>query len=324
MNQQKNEQHEKKFMLLISLPPEERFKEGAEEINAYLAQLRTEGVEVYESINRELLARANEFDVVIVVSHRHEERDVLVLADGELPLDEFIDSFPDDFKGILDLISCNGTTIAQEFKERYPDSHIAANSLTTNLNARLYILTAQLPLYRSYPNIDYGELFNILLKKYESEQQNNNEQEGLGHAPNLKLGQSSTVLEAPPAVRKNEPFAIKLYVNQDKKSGEFLNGSSLRLHEGTDRVSVELTFDPSSRAWIYIPGNITHQEVLWEDELEILEFEVIVMPDFAGSQLNGQLVLNVNEVPVAGYDINIEVKDGANNRIPHRIEPTLL
>ena len=127
----------RRILFLISLPQTPEFEKDREDVQECLNELRALQVDVREHIERDDLANANSYDVVIVVAHHDSKNDVLVLADGTMKMTDFVNSLPADFKGVLDFSSCYSATAYQAIKTRCPQCRVQAALVEVRLLQRM-------------------------------------------------------------------------------------------------------------------------------------------------------------------------------------------
>ena len=128
-----------RILFLISLPQNQEFMIHSASVARCINQIKKMGVDVAEDINADILAKASQYDVVIVVAHLDNKSNELVLSNNKMQLEEFVTDLPKDFSGTLDFSSCNSSIVYDKIKEQCPNSIVKTANEEVGLNLRLSV-----------------------------------------------------------------------------------------------------------------------------------------------------------------------------------------
>lgn len=310
-----NKQH-RKILFLISLPQTPTFLPYKQDVDNCITKLRKQKVDVYESINDDLLSKANQYEIVIVVAHREEEIDALVLSDGIMMVDDFVSSLPSDFSGILDFSSCYSATAMGQIKERCPNCMVQTAVRQTTLPLRLIMYPHIVKLLNDNKKRNYRETYlEVLCAAAESVSK-----ESSGNA--AKLGKQQSSIYAPSGVKKESPFLIQVFFHQseendtiddDAKRADSESGLKERLFiprlKKKDKVSVRLGFISPEKELITLEDGVDTKSIVWQGFKTKLSFCATVKEAFTGDSFIGKVMMEVNSVPIGECYFSIVVQD---------------
>ena len=326
----------RRILFLISLPQTLEFNQDREEIAECLGELREQQVDVRERITCDDLQTANKYDVVIVVAHHDNDADTLVLADGMMPMQEFVSSIPTDFAGVLDFSSCDSISAFIGIKERCPQCKVQATLSRTPLLRRIIMYPSVVELMNDDPTIDYRTAYETISKDLDaivddvvSPEDNNVEMTHLG-------GEKMSSIYAPSEIKRGSWFQVMVFFHYDtekkimKARAEMWQSNSLIRDnfelpvslEKNDTISISLHIDSVDNAQVEVRNNAYSKQVELNDDWVSGWFEIKVLPDFNGSSLGISIGIEKNgETIVECHPFNVEV---ANNSLIHEVAtPTI-
>lgn len=307
-----------KILFLISLPQTPDFQIYSDKVRNCIAQLEQNGVECFEAINPSLLAKANEYDLVIVIAHKSEERDELVLANGFLSIDDFINSLPPTFEGVLDFSSCHSANAMERIKEHCPNCQVQTALGQTTLPLRLFMYPFVVEALGEEEGKNYNEVYNEVLKAIE---------DAMSDSPftqqGVKLGKNQSSVYAPSAVKRQIPFLVQVFFHKDDEGGAvaiqakrvdpetgLVKNQTLPLKlKNKDNISVRLSFISPAKEHIQIEDDIDTKSVIWLGQMTEVQFCVTVNEKFSQDSFIGKLMMEVNGNPIGECYFNIKVAD---------------
>lgn len=306
----------KKVLFLISLPDTPEFRSCTDKVRDCMIKLEQKGVDCFEAINSELLSKVHKYDIVIVVAHKDEESDALVLTNGKMPIDDFVNSLSPRFKGILDFSSCHSADAMERIKKRCPNCKVQTALGQTTLPLRLFMYPYVIDALNEDSGEAYNEVYNQVLKAIEEAMKNSsNTQHG------VKLGKNQSSVYAPSAVKRQKPFLIQVFFHKDEEGGTvdlqakrfdpetgLVTNQTipLKLKKG-DILSVRLSFMPPAKDHIYIEDGIDTKNTIWLGQMTEVQFCASVDNDFAQDSFIGKLMMEVNGIPIGECYFNIKV-----------------
>ncbi len=313
----------KRILFLISLPAWPEFEENREDIEECVCELRQLNVDVHEHITRQLLAKANDYDIVIVVAHHDMEHDTLVLADGALKMSDFISSLPSDFKGVLDFSSCYSATAFKAIKQRCPQCRVQASIVEVRLLQRIIIYPSLVEILYEEPETDYHEAYKEVTTAFEEFA--SSKDDGEDEPEMAQLGQQISSVYAPSEVKLNTPFQILVFLHYDAerevvkvKAQRWQTNAIIRedaeipikLKEG-DVITATLSFDSPDNANIIV-SNGCQKHITLKKEMTAERFKVTVLPDFKGSGFLANIEMAKDDEPFVICAFNIDISDQEN------------
>ena len=320
-------QHER-ILFMISLPQTAEFETCKDYVSDCINKLSERGVDVCESIHREDLAAISQYDIVIIVAHHDTDDDALLLADGKLSMDDFIDSIPEDFCGELDFSSCYSVSAMKAIKDRCPNCHIQVSIHQTTLALRLMAYPFVIDIINDDEKIEYHDAYmKVLDMILEAASDTSEDDEGFEL---VKLGQKMTSVYSPKEVMRNSVFQILVFFHYDfekevvlvkvdeqqdnaKKRSEFEIPISLEID---DEIDITLSFESTDNDNIKVKNDEYTKVVTIKEEIIEEEFIVTLLPDFQCNSFLAQIEMAKDGVCfVKTRPFNINVTDRIN-KIP--------
>ncbi|MBQ3844730.1 MAG: DUF4062 domain-containing protein [Bacteroidales bacterium] len=296
----------KKVLFLISLPQTEEFLSCSDNVKTCIQKLRNIGVDCFEEINPRLLSKANKYDVVIVVAHRDDNNDALALANGQLTINDFVNSFPSSFDGVIDFSSCYSATAMDRIKQRCPDSKVQTSLGQTTLAIRLAIYPYIIELLNKEKNRPYNEVYKEVLDAAV---------EDLALSPGqhpVKLGKHMSSVYSPSTVERQKPFLVQIFFHSDSESQSvdiqarridpntgLIESQTLPLKlKNKDIVSVRFDVVSPHKQFVKIEDEVDTKNIIWLGQTTKLTFCVNVDAGFPDESFIGKLMIEVNSIPI--------------------------
>jgi len=331
MRKNLNTLHEK-ILFMISLPQTAEFEAYKANVSECINKLREKGVDVCESIHHEDLATISQYNIVIIVAHHDTDDDALLLADGKLSMDDFVNSIPEDFSGELDFSSCYSASVMKAIKNRCPNCHIQASIHQTTLALRLLAYPFVIDIVNEDNSIEYHDAYmkvlDMMLEAASESSESEEEQPDL-----VKLGNQLSSVYAPSEVKRASRFMIQIILHYDSESGTILaiakghepdtiwRGKLLdNLCEG-DIFSVKIRFD-SENIYVVDDENAKHNEYVKQITVndEVVEEQIMaeVASEFIGSSFWTIIDLLKENNWVPSFKFKIIVSDN-ESKIPAEV-----
>lgn len=317
---------------MISLPQTAEFESCKDHVSDCINKLSERGVDVCESIHREDLATISQYDIVIIVAHHDTDDDALLLADGKLSMDDFVNSIPKDFCGELDFSSCYSASVMKAIKDRCPNCHIQASIHQTTLALRLMAYPFVIDLINEDEKIEYHDAYMKVLDmilEAASEQSEDNEE--LEH---VKLGGEKTSVYSPREVMRNSVFQILVFFHYDSEN-EVVKAKAIRRQNDAevcdefdipislkkdDEIAITLCFESTDNANIKVKNDEYTKYVTLKQEIVEEEFVVTLLSGFQCNSFLAQIEFAKDgECFVRTKYFNINVTDRLN-KIPADVE----
>ena len=310
-----NKQH-RKILFLISLPQTPAFQMYTQDVNNCISKLRKQKVDVYDYVNEEVLSKANQYEIVIVVAHRDEEKDALMLSDRSMMIDDFVRSLPTDFTGVLDFSSCYSATAMGRIKDRCQNCLFQVSVRQTTLPLRLIMYPHIVKLLNDNKKREYRETYlEVLCAAAESVSK-----ESAGNA--TKLGKQQSSVYAPSGVKKESPFIVQVFFHQSEES-ESVDNDAARVNPKTelkerlilprlkkkDRVSVRLNFISPENDSIVLEDDIDTKSIIWLGQKTKVTFCALVKDSFSGDSFIGKVMMEINSIPIAECYFSISITE---------------
>lgn len=314
----------KRILFLISLPRTPEFEKDREDVEECLNELRELQVDVCECISREVLAKSCDYDIVIVVAHRDNENDALVLSDGTMMMSDFVSSLPTDFKGIIDLSSCYSATSYQAIKNRCPQCRVQASLVEVSLLQRIIMYPSLVQYLNEETEIDYHEAFIEVSKAFEEFAKS--KAKDTDEPIMTQLGQQMSSIYSPSEVKRETPFQIIIFFhyNSEKKVVKMLAQRwqtnaiirddfeiPIEMKEG-DEIAIKLYFDSTDNANIVENDNEYTKNLKIKKEMVTERFKVTVRSDFKGNGFLANIEMLKDDISFLRCAFNINVVDHMN------------
>ena len=292
----------KRILFMISLPQTAEFEMHKDHVSDCIDKLSERGVDVCESVHREDLSTISQYDIVIIVAHQDTDDDALLLADGKLSMDDFVDSIPEDFCGELDFSSCYSASVMKAIKDRCPNCHIQASINQTTLALRLLAYPYVIDMMNEDYHIEYHDAYmKVLDMILEAASESSDSEEDLPEQ--VKLGKRLTSVYSPKEVMRNSVFQILVFFHYDfekevvlvkvdeqqdnaKKRGEFK--IPIRLKEN-DKIGITLRFESTDNKNIKVKNDEYTKYIILKEEIMDEEFIVALLPDFQCNSFLAQI-----------------------------------
>ena len=115
------------------------YKNTAKEIERTISCIKARGAIIVDCLSIDDVKAIDNFDIVIVVAHHSSSANEIELFDGMHKDDTFVESFPSEFSGWLDLSCCESERLQSLFRIHLTstDAHIIAPDRKTAVNFRM-------------------------------------------------------------------------------------------------------------------------------------------------------------------------------------------
>ena len=323
------------FLYYISAEKKKQLQEKGFDYEQYISQIKAiPNVEVREGINREALALAEQYSIVIILGH---EVMGCIESDEDLlfPMAMLPSAFSPDYAGIIDVSVCGSDLIHDALKQRCPKAKVQASRGTTQLELRLYLY----PKLLTHPNLkdNYSIVYNRIQDAIFAEQERRDSEELSKLKESTKLGKNLTSIIAPNLVRKTASFPIQVHVLPEGKkltTKWVINGEEesplkqyldMDLKDG-DIVSVKLSFSVAPRKHEDEYTKYLHAQnpepLVWRETSDgLITIYCLVDEDFSLPNFIARFTMEVNGMMVfSNWSIYVNIE--SKNISQHILEPS--
>lgn len=320
----------RKILFLISLPLTNDFLSCKKDIENCISKLKKMKVEVHEEINKNLLAKASNYEIVIIVAHHDVQRNALALPNGYLAIEDLINFLPENFNGTLDFSSCYSASAMKKIKSRCPNCLVQTAIVQTSLPLRLIMYPHIINLLNENRDRSYRDTYlDVLNVAAESVPEAT-----IADKESIKLGKQQSSIYAPSNVKRNNPFMIQIFFNNDNE-GRAVDIEAKRIDPQTglietqnlplrlkkrDRISIRFCIISPEKESITIEDNIDIKNIIWLGHKTKVIFCATVENSFSANSFIGKLMIEVNSIPIGESYFTISVE---GEKIDHPAEVQL-
>lgn len=329
-------QPKKKVLFLISLPHLPEFDACRGLVDSYLIQIRKTGADVYEEINEENLKLALKYDIIIVVAHHSDDKDSLLLGDGEMMINDFVSYFPAGFKGVLDFSSCYSQYAVDRIKGKCPNCKVQSTGSQASLILRMYLYPKVIDYIVRNKKADYHETFKTALKealkKAEERNSNPNNQDSnkqVESPVNQMLGTGAVSVYAPKSVKREVPFQIQVICAKEADSRKVklmatkVDSKAREVHyidlpdmDTGDQFGVSISIIGKYAHFVEIEGKPS-KVITIKDGPSTIYFCLTVDEQFPKDEITCKLLIEHKCKPLGDYYVTIKIKD--ESKIPAEV-----
>lgn len=319
-------QHKRKVALLISLPQRQEFMQCQPDVDNCLQQLRQQGVDVCNDITPKMLAKATQYDVLIVIAHNDTSANALELASGMMPISRFVNALPFDFSGVLDFSSCYSASAVEAIKRRCPACHVQGAVRQATLTFRLALYPAVVKLFLNNKEMEYHDAYKAVLQ-VASTMLNNDKKDGdeQQNGP-VKLGGHVSSVFAPSQVERRQPFMVQVFFSKDKDT-DTVQLTAQRLDPDTglmetqmlpvklklrDRLTVNIQVLGPEASMVDIDADT--KNAFWLGSPVSVKFGLTVNDGFQGNSILCKIMMEVNREPIGECLFRIQVVKDCNTQ----------
>jgi len=301
-----------------------KYKNTAEELSALISFMKKKGVRVVFPSTKEDFVELYEYENVLILAHLPTNKSAIEFNGHYIDIKDFIDNIPREYHGTIDLSSCYSASFQMRAKAHSPSATIIAVGTQVSVKLRCFIFKHTIKRLISHKDSDYLDALGIILARiYEAhnKQQKNEEDVYLGR----KL--QSTVY-APCEAVKGEDFIVSVFVHKPEESDEVeirarsidenaQKRNELKLKTKLKRGDViDFQFTTNAKADFDIDERI--KSIIWDNEIESIEFIVSVSADCQATQFVGKIKIAVNKAKVGDmiFKTNIRQKMEVKGTVP--------
>ena len=143
------------------------YKKTAKEINNTISYIKERGTTVIDSLSIGDIKSFDNFDVVIIVAHHSSSANEIELCGGMVKDEDFVEAFPSEFSGWLDLSCCESERLQSLMRIHLtsPDAHIIAPDRKTAVNFRMECILKFIKKMCEETELEYFDAFKIVIKR---------------------------------------------------------------------------------------------------------------------------------------------------------------
>lgn len=296
----------------------DKYSTTAYTIKSSLRSYTERGVKVVDDFTIEKFHTIADVDIAIIIAHHSNVADKIEMADRMVFVNDFVNSVPLEFSGILDMSSCYSTTSQLYIKMRCPQSHIVAYKTKISLKQRMFVYDYVIKTICDKSDKDYidatKDAFAILFSMQKQVGSVNDEIVYLG-------GEIQSSVFAPKQVEKGQPFLIQLAIHKssDADTVEIMareaDGSTslrnpLRLKlklKKEDKVDLAINIDSVEKDDFILKKS--RDFFYWQNEPVFKSYTVFVSDKCNSQKCVVTIKINVNKMPAGSITFVSEVTE---------------
>lgn len=316
--------NKRNILFLYSFPRTEEFLICESHLQKCVMELQKLGADTYASISKDILSKANDYDVIIIMAHRDDENDALAMSDGNVSIDEFVSWIPSTFSGIIDFSSCYGVKAVERIKNQCPNCLVQFFANKVHLKLKLAMYPYVVKTYKKNRKISYNEAYNQVLEAFREliqPQENSSDETKL-----VDNDQHVSSIYAPQAVKKEEVFRIQvfLYPKGDEEQIELQAQRSdsktelketlilpITLEKG-DMITAGISFLSPQKEWIQLENDKETKQCRWNGVSAHFQFAAIVNKKFKKDSFDTKIKLDINGEPQGECYFSIQIANKKN------------
>lgn len=151
------------------------YSSTAQKIEIAVQQLQKRNVLIINAESVDDLKNAYSYSNVIITAHYHRVLRALDFYGSIIPEKELICSIPKDYKGTIDLSSCNSADFHLKCKLRAPSCTVVAVGTTTSLELRISLYSLIVRYFLNHKNATYLETLRLIAKEIIIKQESHND-----------------------------------------------------------------------------------------------------------------------------------------------------
>jgi len=298
-----------------------RYESTAQKTCETFDYIESKGGTVVRNFDLNDIQTIKEYDSVVIIAHHSDVSDEIEIQGKLLPTKKLVEAIPQGCKLFLDITSCYSAYLLPRIKVRIPESRIIGIDIKTSLNTRLEVLRNIVDLLIKDRKENYA---NAAIKAWEKCLQS-----AASDTETIYLGSKlQSTVYAPCEAIKGEDFIVSVFVHKSDESEEVeirarsidenaQKRNELKLKTKLKRGDViDFQFTTNAKADFAIDERI--KSIIWDNEIESIEFIVSVSADCQATQFVGKIKIAVNKAKVGDmiFKTNIREKKEVKGAVP--------
>ena len=221
-----------------------KFKRTAKQINSTLSMLVKWGATVVSGFTLDDLKTISGYDIAIVIAHHSDNSDKIEIGGDLVSTDQFVDAFPINLSGTVDLTSCYSAYLIPKLKARNPYCKFIGIDVATTISFRLFLLEEVLKLMRDNDKISYKEALTESLTTLSKLTIPLHADIHVVDENSIKLGtdQLKSTVFAPASIARGQDFLVQIFLHGDDDTDEVVLAAQMVDENATVRNSKNLSF----------------------------------------------------------------------------------
>lgn len=304
------------------------YKKTAKEINNTISYIKERGTTVVDSLSIGDIRAFDNFDVVIIVAHHSSSANEIELCSGMVKDEDFVEVFPSDFAGWLDLSCCESEHLQSLMRIRLtnPDAHIIAPERKTAVNFRMEMYSKIVKRMCEETELEYFDAFKIVVKEYQKQIERNLSDNNLYGIEHLGGNEAQSSVFSPREVLRGQPFIVQVHIHKKRDSDEIelaatkldedaekklssnlvIRGKPVKLRKG-DEIGITLrAVNDKNDIKIVAPARKT---LFWSSTSTVAEFVVNVSGNCSADSFIGMIKVFINRIPAAEITFKSKIVD---------------
>ena len=294
------------------------YKKTAKEIVRTISCIKERGATIVDCLSIGELKEIDGFDVVIIVAHHSSSANEIELYDGMHGDDAFVDAFPSEFSGWIDLSCCESERLQSLLRIHLtnPDAHIIAPDRKTAVNFRMEMYSKIVKEMCEEKEFEYFDAFKKVVKEYQEQLKRSSSDNNFYGIEHLGGSEAQSSVYSPREVLRGQSFIVQVHIHKKSDSDEIelaaikldedaekklssdlvVRGKPVKLRKG-DEIGITLrTVNDKNDIKIVAPARKT---LFWSNTSTVAEFVVNVSGNCSADSFIGMIKVFINRIPAA-------------------------
>lgn len=294
------------------------YKKTAKEIVQTISCIKERGATIVDCLSIGELKEIDGFDVVIIVAHHSSSANEIELYDGMHGDEAFVDAFPSEFSGWIDLSCCESERLQSLLRIHLisPDAHIIAPDRKTAVNFRMEMYSKIVKEMCEEKEFEYFDAFKKVVKEYQEQLKRSSSDNNFYGIEHLGGSEAQSSVYSPREVLRGQSFIVQVHIHKKSDSDEIelaaikldedaekklssdlvVRGKPVKLRKG-DEIGITLrTVNDKNDIKIVAPARKT---LFWSNTSTVAEFVVNVSGNCSADSFIGMIKVFINRIPAA-------------------------
>lgn len=294
------------------------YEKTAKEIVRTISCFKERGATIVDCLSIGELKEIDGFDVVIIVAHHSSSANEIELYDGMHGDEAFVDAFPSEFSGWIDLSCCESERLQSLLRIHLtnPDAHIIAPDRKTAVNFRMEMYSKIVKEMCEEKEFEYFDAFKKVVKEYQEQLKRSSSDNNFYGIEHLGGSEAQSSVYSPREVLRGQSFIVQVHIHKKSDSDEIelaaikldedaekklssdlvVRGKPVKLRKG-DEIGITLrTVNDKNDIKIVAPARKT---LFWSNTSTVAEFVVNVSGNCSADSFIGMIKVFINRIPAA-------------------------
>lgn len=304
------------------------YKNTAKEIERTISCIKARGAIIVDCLSIDDVKAIDNFDIVIIVAHHSSSANEIELFDGMHKDDTFVESFPSEFSGWLDLSCCESERLQSLFRIHLTsaDAHIIAPDRKTAVNFRMEMYSKIIKEMCEDKEYEYFDAFKKVVKEYQEQIKRSSSDTNFYRIEHLGGNEVQSSVYSPREVLRGQSFIVQVHIHKKSNSDEIelaaikldedtekkitsdlvVRGKPVKLRKG-DEIGITLrAVNDKNDIKIVAPARKT---LFWSNTSTVAEFVVNVSGNCSADSFIGMIKVFINRIPAAEITFKSKIVD---------------